>query len=143
MQQDYYESLEEALQGGVTVVQVREKDVDTGEVSTVHSVSSWSAVSRRYCSFPLPSAFKADEQFVEIARRTKEITDKVSFPRVRDCRRPEASGRRLVGFHRHSAIQAATSYHQSVVTVVGSWSSSAVRGTATHQRPSRRAFGHR
>jgi thiamine monophosphate synthase len=31
--QDYYESLEEALQGGVTVVQVREKDVDTGEVS--------------------------------------------------------------------------------------------------------------
>ncbi|CED85256.1 thiamine biosynthetic bifunctional enzyme [Phaffia rhodozyma] len=28
---DYYESLEESLQGGVTIVQVREKDVDTGE----------------------------------------------------------------------------------------------------------------
>ncbi|BEI81024.1 hypothetical protein CcaverHIS002_0201840 [Cutaneotrichosporon cavernicola] len=28
---DYYESLEESLQGGVTVVQVREKDVDTGK----------------------------------------------------------------------------------------------------------------
>jgi thiamine-phosphate diphosphorylase/hydroxyethylthiazole kinase len=29
--QDYYESLEEALQGGVTVVQIREKEADTGE----------------------------------------------------------------------------------------------------------------
>ncbi|KAK8853182.1 hydroxyethylthiazole kinase [Kwoniella newhampshirensis] len=28
---DYYESLEESLQGGVTLVQVREKDADTGE----------------------------------------------------------------------------------------------------------------
>lgn len=44
---DYYESLEESLQGGVTVVQVREKDVDTGE-------------------------------FVEVAKRSKEICDKVS-----------------------------------------------------------------
>lgn len=44
---DYYESLEESLQGGVTVVQVREKDIDTGA-------------------------------FVEIARRTKEVCDKVS-----------------------------------------------------------------
>lgn len=33
--QDYYESLEDALQGGVTLVQVREKDVDTGEVSII------------------------------------------------------------------------------------------------------------
>ncbi|KAL1408541.1 thiamine biosynthetic bifunctional enzyme [Vanrija albida] len=46
---DYYESLEEALQGGVSVVQVREKDADTGE-------------------------------FVEIARRTKELTDKYNVP---------------------------------------------------------------
>ncbi|KAF6753141.1 hypothetical protein DFP72DRAFT_903438, partial [Ephemerocybe angulata] len=29
----YLESLEESIQGGVTVVQVREKDADTGEVS--------------------------------------------------------------------------------------------------------------
>ena len=33
--QDYYESLEESLQGGVTLVQVREKNTDTGEVSAV------------------------------------------------------------------------------------------------------------
>ncbi|KAJ9123494.1 hypothetical protein QFC24_003708 [Naganishia onofrii] len=46
---DYYESLEESLKGGVTVVQVREKTIDTGE-------------------------------FVEIARRTKEITDKYGVP---------------------------------------------------------------
>ena len=31
--QDYLESLEESLQGGVTVVQLREKTIDTGEVS--------------------------------------------------------------------------------------------------------------
>lgn len=30
--QDYLESLEESLQGGVTVVQLREKTIDTGEV---------------------------------------------------------------------------------------------------------------
>lgn len=30
--QDYYESLEESLKGGVTLVQVREKETDTGEV---------------------------------------------------------------------------------------------------------------
>ncbi|GFZ48720.1 hypothetical protein JCM24511_06469 [Saitozyma sp. JCM 24511] len=46
---DYYESLEESLQGGVTVVQVREKNIDTGK-------------------------------FIEIARRTKEITDKYGVP---------------------------------------------------------------
>ncbi len=50
---DYYESLEESLQGGVTVVQVREKDVDTGE-------------------------------FVEVARKTKEVCDKVG-PLVFSC----------------------------------------------------------
>jgi len=33
--QDYYESLEESLQGGVTLVQVREKNTDTGEVGAV------------------------------------------------------------------------------------------------------------
>lgn len=47
--QDYYESLEESLQGGVTLVQVREKTTDTGE-------------------------------FIEIARRTKEICDKYNVP---------------------------------------------------------------
>ncbi|KAF8606267.1 Hydroxyethylthiazole kinase [Ceratobasidium sp. AG-I] len=46
---DYYESLEESIQGGVTVVQVREKKADTGE-------------------------------FLEIARRTKEICDKHNVP---------------------------------------------------------------
>ncbi|CAE6515447.1 unnamed protein product [Rhizoctonia solani] len=46
---DYYESLEESIQGGVTVVQVREKKADTGE-------------------------------FLEIARRTKQICDKYSVP---------------------------------------------------------------
>ncbi|WVQ84483.1 hydroxyethylthiazole kinase [Cryptococcus sp. DSM 104549] len=46
---DYYESLEESLQGGVTLVQVREKTADTGE-------------------------------FIEIARRTKEICDKYNVP---------------------------------------------------------------
>ncbi|KAL7418408.1 thiamine biosynthetic bifunctional enzyme [Cryptotrichosporon argae] len=46
---DYYESLEESLKGGVTVVQIREKTADTGE-------------------------------FVEVARRTKEITDKYNVP---------------------------------------------------------------
>lgn len=30
--QHYLESLEESLQGGVTVVQLREKTIDTGEV---------------------------------------------------------------------------------------------------------------
>lgn len=43
---DYYESLEEACQGGVTIVQIREKNISTRE-------------------------------FLEIARRSKEITDKV------------------------------------------------------------------
>lgn len=42
----YLEHLEQALKGGVTVVQVREKDVDGGE-------------------------------FLEVARRTKEVCDKV------------------------------------------------------------------
>lgn len=28
---DFYESLEESIQGGVTLVQLREKDIDTGE----------------------------------------------------------------------------------------------------------------
>lgn len=51
---DYYESLEESLQGGVTLVQVREKEVDTGE-------------------------------FVEIARRTKEVCDKVSLGNYALC----------------------------------------------------------
>ncbi|WVW86150.1 hydroxyethylthiazole kinase [Kwoniella bestiolae CBS 10118] len=46
---DYYESLEESLQGGVTLVQVREKDADTGE-------------------------------FIEVARRTKQICDKYNVP---------------------------------------------------------------
>ncbi|ELU45074.1 Hydroxyethylthiazole kinase family domain-containing [Rhizoctonia solani AG-1 IA] len=46
---DYYESLEESIQGGVTVVQVREKKSDTGE-------------------------------FIEIARRTKQICDKYNVP---------------------------------------------------------------
>lgn len=46
---DYYESLEESIQGGVTVVQVREKKADTGE-------------------------------FLEIARRTKQICDKYNVP---------------------------------------------------------------
>ncbi|WVR07680.1 hydroxyethylthiazole kinase [Kwoniella sp. DSM 27419] len=46
---DYCESLEESLQGGVTLVQVREKDTDTGE-------------------------------FIEVARRTKEICDKYDVP---------------------------------------------------------------
>ncbi|WVF73102.1 hydroxyethylthiazole kinase [Kwoniella sp. CBS 6097] len=46
---DYYESLEESLQGGVTLVQVREKNADTGE-------------------------------FIEIARKTKEICDKYNVP---------------------------------------------------------------
>lgn len=32
---DYFESLEESLQGGVTVVQIREKNTDTGEVRLV------------------------------------------------------------------------------------------------------------
>lgn len=46
--EDYYLAhLEQALKGGVTVVQVREKDVDGGE-------------------------------FLEVARRTKEVCDKVS-----------------------------------------------------------------
>lgn len=31
LDQNYYESLEESLQGGVTVVQIREKTADTGE----------------------------------------------------------------------------------------------------------------
>ncbi|WWC64578.1 hydroxyethylthiazole kinase [Kwoniella dejecticola CBS 10117] len=46
---DYYESLEESLQGGVTLVQVREKNADTGE-------------------------------FIEVARRTKQICDKYNVP---------------------------------------------------------------
>ncbi|WRT70239.1 hydroxyethylthiazole kinase [Kwoniella shivajii] len=46
---DYYESLEESLQGGVTVVQVREKNADTGE-------------------------------FIQVARRTKEICDQYNVP---------------------------------------------------------------
>ncbi|WWD19599.1 hydroxyethylthiazole kinase [Kwoniella shandongensis] len=46
---DYYESLEESLQGGVTLVQIREKDADTGE-------------------------------FIEVARRSKEICDKYNVP---------------------------------------------------------------
>ncbi|QRV96599.1 Hydroxyethylthiazole kinase family domain-containing [Ceratobasidium sp. AG-Ba] len=46
---DYYESIEESIQGGVTVVQVREKKADTGE-------------------------------FLEIARRTKQICDKYNVP---------------------------------------------------------------
>ncbi|CAK9782890.1 putative thiamine biosynthetic bifunctional enzyme [Cutaneotrichosporon oleaginosum] len=46
---DYYESLEESLQGGVTVVQVREKNIDTGE-------------------------------FIEIARKSKEVCDKYNVP---------------------------------------------------------------
>ncbi|KAL5631955.1 hypothetical protein ACGC1H_000098 [Rhizoctonia solani] len=46
---DYYESLEESIQGGVTVVQVREKKADTRE-------------------------------FLEIARRTKQICDKYGVP---------------------------------------------------------------
>ncbi|CAE6518578.1 unnamed protein product [Rhizoctonia solani] len=46
---DYYESLEESIQGGITVVQVREKKADTGE-------------------------------FLEIARRTKQICDKYGVP---------------------------------------------------------------
>ncbi|KDQ21517.1 hypothetical protein BOTBODRAFT_25958 [Botryobasidium botryosum FD-172 SS1] len=37
---DYYESLEEALQGGVTVVQVREKTADTGEFLDIASKTS-------------------------------------------------------------------------------------------------------
>lgn len=37
--QDYYESLEQSLQGGVTIVQIREKDTDTGEF---YSVALWS-----------------------------------------------------------------------------------------------------
>lgn len=46
---DYYLThLEAALKGGVTVVQVREKDVDGGE-------------------------------FLEVARRSKEVCDKVSL----------------------------------------------------------------
>jgi thiamine monophosphate synthase len=63
--QDYYTSLEESLQGGVTVVQVREKETDTGE-------------------------------FVEVARRTKEVCDKVSVECARACARACASecGRR-------------------------------------------------
>ncbi|KAG8682836.1 hypothetical protein FRC08_014696, partial [Ceratobasidium sp. 394] len=46
---DYYESIEESIQGGVTAVQVREKKTDTGE-------------------------------FLEIARRTKQICDKYNVP---------------------------------------------------------------
>ncbi|KAG8947051.1 hypothetical protein FRC04_011231 [Tulasnella sp. 424] len=46
---DYYESLEESLKGGVTVVQVREKKVDTRE-------------------------------FLEVARKTKEICDRYNIP---------------------------------------------------------------
>ena len=46
---DYYELLKEALQGGVTLVQVREKDADTGE-------------------------------FIEVARKTKEVADKYGVP---------------------------------------------------------------
>ncbi|KAG9016372.1 hypothetical protein FRB90_003081 [Tulasnella sp. 427] len=48
---DYYESLEESLKGGVTLVQVREKKVDTRE-------------------------------FLEIARKTKEICDRYDVPVV-------------------------------------------------------------
>ncbi|KAF8658338.1 hypothetical protein AX16_002104 [Volvariella volvacea WC 439] len=46
---DYYESLEESLLGGVTVVQIREKHAET-------------------------------QEFVEIARRSKEICDKYKVP---------------------------------------------------------------
>ncbi|KAH9935372.1 Hydroxyethylthiazole kinase [Fomitopsis serialis] len=46
---DYYESLEESLQGGVTLVQIREKTAETGE-------------------------------FLEIARRSKEICHKYGVP---------------------------------------------------------------
>ncbi|CAE6441747.1 unnamed protein product, partial [Rhizoctonia solani] len=46
---DYYESLEESIHGGVTIVQVREKKTDT-------------------------------RQFLEIARRTKQICDKHGVP---------------------------------------------------------------
>ncbi|EAU91149.1 thiamine biosynthetic bifunctional enzyme [Coprinopsis cinerea okayama7 len=48
---DYLDSLEESLQGGVTVVQVREKDADTGE-------------------------------FIEIARKSKEVCDKYNVPLI-------------------------------------------------------------
>ncbi|KAI5120643.1 hypothetical protein M0805_007980 [Coniferiporia weirii] len=46
---DYYETLEKALEGGVTVVQVREKNTDTGE-------------------------------FLEVARKTKDICHKYNVP---------------------------------------------------------------
>ncbi|KAG6837001.1 hypothetical protein H0H93_016461 [Arthromyces matolae] len=38
-QQDYYQSLEESLQGGVTLVQIREKNADTGDFIEIASKS--------------------------------------------------------------------------------------------------------
>ncbi|KAG9074675.1 hypothetical protein FRC06_010535, partial [Ceratobasidium sp. 370] len=66
---DYYESIEESIQGGVTVVQVREKKTDTGEVPSLFSSPSSPSNSN------LPPA-----QFLEIARRTKQICDKYNVP---------------------------------------------------------------
>jgi thiamine monophosphate synthase len=61
-----------SLKGGVTLVQVREKEVDTGEVSVV---------------LPHSPDQATDQQFIEVARRTKDICDKVSRPMMRRCRR--------------------------------------------------------
>lgn len=52
--QDFYENLEAACAGGVTIVQLREKNISTRE-------------------------------FVELATRSKAITDKVSSIQVQDC----------------------------------------------------------
>ena len=53
----------------MTLVQVREKNTDTGEVGaeTMKELSNILAT--------------ADSKFIEVARRTKEICDKVSRPR--------------------------------------------------------------
>lgn len=46
---DYYANLEQACEGGVSIVQLREKNIST-------------------------------KQFIELAQRSKEITDKVRSP---------------------------------------------------------------
>lgn len=55
--QDYYESLEESLQGGVTVVQIREKETDTGEFLDVALKSK--TICDRVSRFSLDCACRA------------------------------------------------------------------------------------
>ncbi|KZT11068.1 Hydroxyethylthiazole kinase [Laetiporus sulphureus 93-53] len=65
---DYFESLEESLQGGVTLVQIREKNTETGE-------------------------------FLEIARRSKEICRKYNVPILINDRIDIALGMGADGVH--------------------------------------------